>query len=292
MDKEKKPVWRENYEQAKEYMKALVKTRMFLKYTIVLVAVPVIFFTLLGYFLDWYTHHDSYIEVPNFKGLSADKVEKLADESKLRYKIVDSVFAFPEAPGGTVVEQSPPVKFRVKENRTIFLTIKRFSTEKIKMPNFVGISLNQAKTELLTYGFKLGKVKYEPGFKNLVLKQRFKGKEVKEGTIIDRGSVIDLSVGLSAEGAEDGDEQATTGEVTVPDLSGLSHHQAEMKLSSAALELGQAYYDPSVKTKKDTLAAQIFKQSPSANEQTAAGESIKVWLTVSKSKLQLLKLTK
>ncbi len=80
----------------------------------------ILFATLKG--LSKYTHHGVSYPVPNLTGLSTKEAVASAHANKLKIVIVDSVFNKKFAPG-TVVDQQPVANSKVKENRTIFLTV-------------------------------------------------------------------------------------------------------------------------------------------------------------------------
>ena len=64
------------------------------------------------------------------------------------------------------------------------------------MPDLIDISERVALIKLETVGLLLGKVSYEPNQigDNLILKQRYKGKDIKPGSKIKMGEKIDLVV--------------------------------------------------------------------------------------------------
>jgi eukaryotic-like serine/threonine-protein kinase len=96
--------------------------------------------------------------------------------SKLRLKVSDSVFISHEA-RGTVIDQNPAPNFRVKEKRTIFLTINAMNPERVSMPDVTGVSLRQARAIIETRGLEVGTLIYVPDIAlNNVLRQQYKGE--------------------------------------------------------------------------------------------------------------------
>jgi len=232
---------------------------------------------IINIYLHFFTHHNSTHPVPDFKGLSIRQALELAEDNNLRIQIMDSVFNLAQKPG-TVVDQEPKAGFRVKKNRRIFLVMNAFIPEKVKMPDVAGVSLRQAIAILESNGLLTGRLRYVHDIAtNNVLKQRYKGKEIKPGTQIFKGSHIDFTLGRS-----DNAEQSQ-----IPDLTGLSFNEAEKKISLSCLNLGIVDYDNSVKTLTDSLNAAVFRQKPGQEKLHAAmGTVVDIWLTIDKKKIK------
>ncbi len=259
-----------------EFLRFL-RTKVFIKNFVFAISGAFLLIVVCMFILDIYTHHGEANSLPNFRGLTLDEAQRLADDKDLKLEIIDSVY---NAPGrkGSVVEQTPPPDFKVKENRTIFITIKTFSAEKVPMPNFMGVSIIQAKAEIEINGFKLGKLAYRADIgTNVVLDQRFEGKSIPAGTMIEKGSKIDFVLGKSA----DGDVTST-----VPDLIDQNRQEAELTLLDKFLTVGACIYDATVKTEQDSLKAKIWKHSPVEGITVMMGGSIDLWLTLDKKKIK------
>lgn len=150
-----------------------------------------------------YTHHGEKIAVPDFSNLKAEELSLFIADKKLRVQIIDSVYD-PKIKGGIVIRQDPEKDAAVKENRMIYLTVSARMPPRVKMPNLVDASLRQAQSLLEVYGLKLGKIEYRHDVcVNCVLAQLQNGKEIKPGTMIAKGSAIDLILG-KGEGGETG----------------------------------------------------------------------------------------
>ncbi|PLX01208.1 MAG: penicillin-binding protein [Marinilabiliales bacterium] len=152
------------------------------------IAVVVLFLIILGvlYAIDSYTNHGEALSVPDFTGMSMKEVEQTCKKHHLRYEVIDSVYSN-TAEKGTVVDQSPGVDFKVKENRRIFLTVNATCAERVNMPKVVGVSLRQATALLETYGLKIGNLEYVPDFAtNYVLEQKYKGNQLEPGEMVEK----------------------------------------------------------------------------------------------------------
>ena len=145
--------------------------------------------------LGWYTNHNYYISVPNVSGMSFDEAQIRLEQAGLRSKIMDSVYN-EKARAYTIVEQNPKASDMVKEDRTIYLVINTGNKPKIKAPNLVDMSFTLAKAVIKNRGLVLGNIEmaYDPIGNNLVLAQQYKGQVLKEGTLIPKGSIINLTV--------------------------------------------------------------------------------------------------
>ena len=145
--------------------------------------------------LGWYTNHNDYISVPNVSGMSFDEAQIRLEQAGLRSKIMDSVYN-EKARAYTIVEQNPKASDMVKEDRTIYLVINTGNKPKIKAPNLVDMSLTLAKAVIKNRGLILGNIEmsYDPIGNNLVLAQQYKGQVLKEGRLIPKGSIINLTV--------------------------------------------------------------------------------------------------
>ena len=201
-----------------------------------------------------YTHHGEALSVPDVRGMTLDEAEKLLQSKKMRWQLSDSVYVSSVKPG-TVFAQSPEPDSKVKENRNIFLTVNALAPEKVKMPNVVDLSFRQAKTTLESQGLIVGQISYVPYIaKEYVLKQSYRGEEIRRGTEIIKGSEIDLVLGLGLS-----DERTR-----VPDLLGNTLTEARKVMTQHFLNFGVIDYDQTVISSADSINAFIYRQSPAA----------------------------
>jgi eukaryotic-like serine/threonine-protein kinase len=259
-----------------EFIKFL-KSKLFLTHLAYAIGGTIVFVLLVSILLRWYTHHGEAFSVPDFQEMTMQEVERVTKARDLRYEIIDSVFVN-DQPGGTVVEQNPPPGFKVKRKRRIFLVINANAPEQVMMPNVVGVSLRQAKAIVESGGLIVGRLQYVPDIAvNYVLEQRYSGKVITAGTMITKGSAVDLvlGMGLSQERA------------LAPDIVGLSYFQAQDRLVQSFLNFGAVIFDNSVLTRSDSITAKVWKQRPEANPNNTInlGSAIDVWLTLDEDKI-------
>ena len=93
------------------------------------------------------TRHNQVIVVPDFTDLSVPDARIIATRHHIRTEVTDSVYV-KRMEKGHVFSQNPAPGSKVKKDRNIKLTINAHSTKMVKMPNLVGYSLRQAKTEI------------------------------------------------------------------------------------------------------------------------------------------------
>jgi eukaryotic-like serine/threonine-protein kinase len=241
-----------------------------------------IFINLVFLSLRVYTRHGQALSVPDFTGKNLEETSRMADEKRLRFEVIDSVFIQGQAPG-TVVAQNPSVNTKVKANRTIFLTINAINPEKIEMPNLINYPFRQTEAMLLSAGLRLGQVRYIPNVaKDYVLKQYYRRREVSPGAKVIKGSAIDLTVGMGL-GSTD---------IKVPHLKGLTLTAAQDELSGKYLSFGAVVYDNSVETYLDSAKAIIWKQRPEYGTYINTGGGIDVYLTINETKVKPDSITK
>ena len=145
--------------------------------------------------LGWYTKHDVKIPVPNVVGQTVSNAEIMMQNEGLTVKIIDSVYNEKAQPF-SIIEQIPAAGNEVKPGRAIYVVINSGNKPKIKMPKLVDQSLTLATAVLKNNGLVLGVISYsfdEIGH-NLVVSQKNNGREVAPGTLLTKGTKIDLVI--------------------------------------------------------------------------------------------------
>jgi beta-lactam-binding protein with PASTA domain len=244
---------------------AFLRSRTFLKNILLLLILGVISFFVIQFWLASYTHHGENIPVPDLRGQKIAKLDAMLNEHDFHYTIVDS-FYDPEKAAGTVLDQDPAAKSKVKEGRMIYITINATTPPDVKMPDLVDVSFRQAEAILQSYGLMTGEIIYKPDLaKNAVLEQRYKDKNIKAGTLIPKGSAIDLVLG----------DGLSENQISVPDLTGLTINEARAMLNHASLSIGTINYEDN-----DSVNARIYRQSPEAGDDSylPAGGNVDVYL--------------
>ncbi|MGZ5242893.1 MAG: PASTA domain-containing protein [Bacteroidia bacterium] len=244
-----------------------LKSKNFLLNIALIILAVIVMFVILTQFLKWYTHHGESLTVPDFKGRTVEEVERICEEKDLRFEIKDSVFA-PDKPKLSVVEQNPKPGAKVKRNRRIYILINADKAPKVALPVLKDVQLRQAERILASYGFKLGSKSYRPDIAlNAVLEMQVNGEPVEPGTLLDKGTIIDLVLG-------DGGQNI---KIEVPDLRGNTLDEGMFIIRGNSLNLGAVIYDNDV---TDSTNAIIYRQRPLPGSGTtiSQGEAIDLWL--------------
>ncbi|NOY95013.1 MAG: PASTA domain-containing protein [Chlorobi bacterium] len=257
--------------------KKFLLSAVFLKnlFLSIVILAALIFLTMWG--LKIYTDHGQARPVSNFIGLSIPEVEEIVASHNLRFKVIDSAYVDNVAPG-SVIDQLPKPGFRVKDNRTILLTINASSPEQVMLPKLRGISFRQAKVLLENCGLAIGKISHQPSeYNDLVLNVLIDSTEVYMGESYAKGTPIDIVVGKTS----------FLKKTAVPDVLGMPVSLAKSTLNEIMLNTGVVIYDETVLTKEDTLNARIWKQRPDPRitPETEPGSSIDMWATVDELKI-------
>lgn len=259
-----------------DFLRFLI-SKVFFKHLALAIAIGLIILLGTLVWLKIYTHHGQQISVPNLTGLNEEEVSDVVSSRKLNYVVVDSIYAA-DMPRGTVVKQNPKPNSKVKVRRKIFVTMNAVSPEKVYMPDLVALSDRQAILALENSGLTLGNISYKPDFAvNSVLQQMLNGSVIPAGSMVEKGTQIDLvlGMGLSRE------------KVPVPDLFGLTLLEAKTELSKAFLNFGLATYDESILTAEDSAAAFVIRQNPEFDgySRINKGSDVFLWITADSSLL-------
>ena len=167
--------------------------------------------------LDIYTRHGEAVVVPDVKGMGVAEAEKLFRNQKLNCIVSDSSYV-KELPAGCILDYNPPAGQKVKEGRTIYLTINTLSTPLQFVPDIAdNSSMRQAQARLLASGFKLTENQYVPGEKDWVYGVKYRGRTLTDGEKVPIGSTLTLMVGDGGGLPQKGDSTGTDATVSSED---------------------------------------------------------------------------
>ncbi|MCX6252035.1 MAG: PASTA domain-containing protein [Bacteroidetes bacterium] len=177
-------------------------SKKFFKHLAGAVVIAVILIWGVMLLLRTYTKHGDYLIVPDFKGKAISQLLSNPAYPDFDLVVIDSVFDL-NTPHGTVIHQDPYPESKVKAGRKIYLTIVSSIPEKVSMPDLKFLTLRQAGSVLESCGLKIGKLTYIQTFdEDAVQQQYYQGKVIEPGTKIEKGSVINLVVGMGSKGQE------------------------------------------------------------------------------------------
>ncbi|SMO94869.1 PASTA domain-containing protein [Gracilimonas mengyeensis] len=201
-----------------------------------------------------YTNYNEGITVPDVTRISLTEAESMLGKYGLRYEVTERR-ANAAYPADYVIDQSPASETIVKPNRKIYLTVNTQIKPKVEVPKVVELSLRNAELQLQNYGLTVGSKSYESSrFKNVVLRQ-----SIPEGSIVDKGSVVDLVV-------SDGLGERI---IEVPEIIGDRLPTAQQKLSEAGFRIGAIQFRPT----RDVIPNTVLDYSPK-EEQLREGETL------------------
>ena len=107
--------------------------------------------------IDVYTHHGESVLVPDVKGMSVEEATKMFRNHGLVCSVSDTRYVKDKA-AGIVLELKPGAGEKVKEGRTVYLTVNTLDVPLRMIPDVAdNSSLRQAQAKLLSVGFKLKK---------------------------------------------------------------------------------------------------------------------------------------
>lgn len=150
------------------------------------------------FWLDHYTHHNQSYLVPNVKNQTLYEAEQALANQKLKSIVIDSSYV-KGIPSGIILEQTPIAGSRVKEGRTVYLTITTNNVPLVKIPDLIdNSSLRQAEDKLKAIGFKLTEPEYVSGEQDWVYGIKYRGRSLRTGDKVPYEALLTLSVGNTA----------------------------------------------------------------------------------------------
>ncbi len=245
---------------------------------ILLAAVSItLFLVVVSLLLNLFTRHNTYHEVPDFRGTKMDEARRAGRRASLKLEVADSLYV-PAFDGGVVLEQSPDPGSRVKSGRRIFLTVNSYRQRMVDIPYVTGFSLRQAKNNLETAGLEIDRLIFENDLaNNYILEERFQGRAITAATKLqaEAGSGITLIVGRSSDAPVQ----------SVPKVVGLTLREAKSRLWEVGYNIGNVVYDDGVDL-FSRPAARVYTQSPLYGLKCVPGTSVTLHLTVDEGKLR------
>lgn len=225
------------------------------------------------WWMQCYTHHGESLQVPSFLNVHMSEAIKQAEKQNLKVVVNDSIWSA-DKPAGTVIEQSPKPLSKVKEKRTIYLTITKFQAEEKLLPTLAG------NDNYNYYARKLKQLKVD-----LKVKQKQFSNKLEENTILylyvddEKVTAKDLKAGVKVPQGATVEAVITTrggGRVTVPNLVCKKYSEAEFIVGGSQLSIS-VIKDGTVKSLDN---AYVWKQSPaSGGNSLSVGATLDVYVT-------------
>ena len=245
-----------------------------------IIAIAVFIILVLGLFqyLKFYTMHGESITVPPMLGMTLTEAQDFVKDKDLQLQVTDSIYN-PDLKPEQIINQVPKAGSKVKEGRTIYLTIRSKIPEKGVVPDVESLSLRNAISKLQNAGFVPGEKKYKAyKYPNTVIYLSINDVKVPAGAKYPKGTKIDLVVGNGLGKTK----------VVVPNLKGMTRPEAETLLFGGyALNIGNVFYNDSTMSSQDSANAVVYKQNPEAGTERRVGEFVDIYL-MQKEKYDLL----
>lgn len=133
--------------------------------------------------------------------MSVSEAEKMFRDQGLTYVVSDSNYV-KNKPSGIILDLNPSVGQKVKEGRTIYLTINTLSTPLCVVPDVAdNSSVRQAQAKLMAAGFKLTENRMVSGEKDWVYGVIYQGHQLQIGDKAPIGATLTLMVGDGVQSA-------------------------------------------------------------------------------------------
>lgn len=230
-------------------------------------------FVCIFWLMTCYTNHGSSFQVDKYVGMRTKEAISKAENRSFNVEISDSIYR-QGVPPGMVIDQSPKPFSKVKENRTVYLTVTRYTADMVTLPDIYGNDdFHQYSRKVATIGITCRIVSRRLDTKlsdETILAVMYKGQDITEklakGFKLEMGSTLDFVV-----------SQTTNDQRTVPDLVCSTVDAAEFMLSTSNLTVGGV--EGSV---RDRASAFIWKQDPEAGTPVEIGTTVTLYITQEK----------
>jgi len=242
-------------------------------------------FILTDFFLKKHTNYNQLIEVPDVLGKSFREAHNIITDLNLNYEIIDENIRDynPQFAIGSITTQNPYPFDKVKEGRTIYLTINADEVPLTSFPAIRDKPFRYAKSILEGFNLKVGDIFYKNDIaRYVVLKSEHNGFMIKKSDSLPIFSSVDLYIGTGM--------PQNQFEFKVPKLHGLLLYDAENILKENFLNIGDVYVDELV---TDSLTLFVYKQSEKPTNYTKTfrfssktkAPSVDLWVTNDSTKL-------
>ena len=149
-------------------------------------------------FLGIYTRHGQNVEVPTLEGLQLNEASTILKAKGLQAEVVDSIYRRDAVPGA-ILDQTPKAGNKVKEGRSIYLTIYSRTAQQVSVPGLVDYSTRQASALLKSLGFNQLYIEETPAeYAGLVVAVKYRGKTLSPDEKVPAGSPLTLVITTGA----------------------------------------------------------------------------------------------
>ena len=141
-----------------------------------------------------YTRHGQNVVVPVLEGLQLNEASAILHARGLKAEVVDSIYRRDAVPGA-ILDQTPKAGNKVKEGRSIYITIYSQTPQQVSVPGLVDYSTRQASALLNSLGFtQLSTEEIPAEYAGLVVAVKYRGKTLLPDEKVPAGSPLTLVV--------------------------------------------------------------------------------------------------
>ena len=216
------------------------------------------------FFQKLYSRHGAEYDMPELVGKNIDELVGVEGVENIELVVVDSIFVG-NTPGGNILTQDPKADSKIKKGRKVYITVTKYNPDPTQVPNLTGgLSLKQAISQLGKAGLECGYITFEENEfgNNIVVRQMHKGRDIRSGTSLEKGSRIDLTVGC-----------ARNAKTTIPLVVGKSPREARKILQTASLNVGVEHYEHP----DDKNNSRVYDMKPNKTARVPFGTVIELW---------------
>lgn len=236
-------------------------------------------FLLLRFGLRAYTHHGEKLILPDFINKNITLAKQEAEKKSFRIVVADSIFIV-DREGGFIIDQNPMEGSEVKRNRKIYVTVTKFTPDKIKVsqiPELYGKDFERKKKEL-EESFEINSeilgYEYDRGAPDQILKVLYNNEEIitsefiKDEAEIEKGGTLHFILSKNIGGA-----------LIMPDLMCRTYSEAAFYVENLNLVIGDITKDGLL---EDVEGAYIYDQIPYPGDNILTGDTIQLFLSSTK----------
>ena len=233
------------------------------KYTILSIGIITTIIIIVADFLimPFYVRHGQGGYMVNVKGKQLDYALDILSSEGHKGVVSDTLFSSAFKPG-IVIDQYPSTKMKVKEGRTVRLTISN-AERSVIVPDLIGRSERSAELDIRQAGLEIDTVYNE--YNSDVPPGNVTWQYPKGGDMLSRGMGIHLTISL---GVPPNFFQA-------PNVFGLSKKRALLEIQKSGFSLGKVYY----RQNEDLIPYTVLDQSLKPG--TVLEQAVKIDLTIS-----------
>ena len=158
------------------------------------------------FWLDSYTKNGEEIVLPDLTGMNYEAAAERLRQDGIGIAIVDSGYN-KSMPAGCILIQQPEGGLKVKQDRTVYITINALHSPRLLIPDLIdNSSYREAKARLQAVGFRLLDPLHVDGEKDWVYGIKCDGRSLAVGDLVSIESPLTLVIGNGLLGDEPEEE--------------------------------------------------------------------------------------